>query len=57
MQECEQLRKKLNEYHSFVKQVLLEKDTALKVQSNLMTTQDNLKLKYRFLEVSHRGKV
>lgn len=34
-----------------------EKESILKIQNSLMTTQDNLKLKYRFLEVSSRVKV
>lgn len=55
--ECEQLRQKLNEFHSYLTQIVQEKDAALQVQHTLLTVQDNLKLKYRFLEVSNRGKV
>jgi hypothetical protein len=51
------LRKKFTEFHCHLTTVVSERDKALSIQNSLLTSQDQLKLKYRFLEVSTRSKV
>jgi hypothetical protein len=50
------LRKKFTEFHSHLITVTTERDKALSIQNSLLSSQDRLKLKHRFLEISSQTK-